>query len=114
VMTPDEAVQAMADRLRAIDYERHGHRVWSKAALLREYLRRAARWAAACESDTRTPFFDIAHCVDPAVRAEPAVVDGLIRDFGGTVPAGRQCRVSRRKIWTRSTGPAHSSSSASC
>ncbi|UQU67764.1 hypothetical protein COUCH_16450 [Couchioplanes caeruleus] len=79
-MTPDEAVQAMADRLRAVDYERRGDKAWSKAALLREYFRRAARWADAYDCDTRSPFFDIAQCVDPSVRADQTVIDSLVRD----------------------------------
>jgi hypothetical protein len=78
-MTPDEAVDAMAERLAAIDYVRHGDKAWSKAALVREYFRRAARWADAYGCDSTTPFFDIAACVDPAVRADQAVVDKVVR-----------------------------------
>ena len=70
-MTPDEAVRAMAERLEAISWERFGDRSWSKAALMKEYFRRAARWAAAYECDTRIPFFDIAACVDPGVDPPP-------------------------------------------
>ncbi|SNY69396.1 hypothetical protein [Paractinoplanes atraurantiacus] len=90
-MTPEESVQAMAERLRAVDYARRGDKAWSKAALLREYFRRAARWADAYGCETRTPFFDIAQCVDPGVRAEQAVIDGLVRDVDdGTRNAIRQ------------------------
>ncbi|MET0418747.1 MAG: hypothetical protein ABW022_22255 [Actinoplanes sp.] len=78
-MTPDEAVDAMAERLLAIDYLRHGDKAWSKAALVREYFRRAARWANAYDCDSKTPFFDIAACVDPAVRADQAVVDRVVK-----------------------------------
>src|SRR3954465_2089920 len=78
-MTPEESVQAMADRLRAIDYERHGDKAWSKAALLKEYFRRAARWADAYGCDTRTPFFDIALCVNPTIRADQETVDNVLR-----------------------------------
>jgi hypothetical protein len=77
-MTPEESVQIMADRLRAIDYERHGDKAWSKAALLREYFRRAARWADAYGCDPRTPFFDIALCVNPGIRADDEVVDTVL------------------------------------
>lgn len=77
-MTPDDAVRAMATRLSAVTWERHGDKAWSKAALLKEYLRRAARWAAAYDCDTRVPFYDIAACVAPAVRAEPHVIDQLL------------------------------------
>ncbi|MEU8819809.1 hypothetical protein [Actinoplanes sp. NPDC048796] len=69
----------MADRLVAVNYERNGDKSWSKAALLREYFRRAALWAEAYDCDSRTPFFDIAECVAPAVRADPAVVEAVVR-----------------------------------
>jgi len=85
-MTPEEAVDAMAERLTAIDYQRHGHRSWSKAALIREYFRRAARWADAYGCDTKTPFFDIAACVDPAVRADQAVVDRVVKAIPRRTP----------------------------
>lgn len=81
--TPDRAVQAMVARLSAIDWERHGHRCWSKAALLREYFRRAARWARTYECDTPVPFFDIAACVDPTVRADPQTIDDLLAAVNG-------------------------------
>ena len=77
-MTADEAVRTTADRLSAIDWERHGDRAWSKAALLKEFFRRAARWADAYGCDAKVPFFDIAACVDPSVRADPALVDQVL------------------------------------
>jgi hypothetical protein len=83
-MTPDESVRATAARLGAVDWQRHGHRTWSKGKLMSEYLRRAARWAEAYGCDTRVPFFDIAACVDPGVRADQDVLADLIR----TVEAG--------------------------
>jgi hypothetical protein len=83
-MTRDEAVNDMAARLSAINWERHGDKAWSKAALLREYFRRAARWAAAYDCDTRIPFFDIALCVNPNVRADQAQLDSVVE----TVKAG--------------------------
>jgi hypothetical protein len=84
-MTPDEAVQAAAARLGAVDWERRGDKTWSKAALLKEYFRRAARWAAAYDCDTRVPFYDIAACVDPSVRADQGVVDDVVEkvEIGG-------------------------------
>jgi hypothetical protein len=81
-MTPEESVQAMADRLGAIDWERHGDKAWSKAALLKEYFRRAARWSNTYGCDTRTPFFDIAACVDPEVRADQVVLDEVRKKVG--------------------------------
>jgi hypothetical protein len=77
-MTPNEAVNAMAARLGAIDWQRRGNHAWSKAALLKEYFRRAARWAAAYDCDTRVPFFDIAACIDPHVRADQRTVDAVL------------------------------------
>lgn len=82
-MTPDQAVRAMAARLHAVNWERNGNRCWSKAALLREYFRRTAQWALAYDCDTRVPFFDIAACVDPAVRADPQVIDDLLDEVDG-------------------------------
>lgn len=81
-MTPDESVQTMAARLRAVDWRRHGYRTWSKAKLMQEYLRRSALWADAYDCDTRVPFFDLAACVDPAVRADQDVVDDVLDDVG--------------------------------
>jgi hypothetical protein len=77
-MTPDEAVRTMATRLNAIDWERHGDKAWSKAILLKEYFRRAARWAAAYECDSPVPFFDIAACVDSTVRADQNLIDDVL------------------------------------
>ncbi len=77
-MTPDEAVDAMAERLGAIDWERRGDRTWSKAALLKEYFRRAARWAAAYDCNARSPFYDIAACVDPNVHVDQGVIDDVL------------------------------------
>ncbi|OJF13201.1 hypothetical protein [Couchioplanes caeruleus] len=81
-MTADESVLAMADRLSAIDYARHGHRSWSKAALLKEYFRRIAQWVDAYGCDTRNPFFDLAQCIDPGIRADPEVVESVLRTVG--------------------------------
>ena len=77
-MTPEEAVNAMAVRLSAIDWERHGDKAWSKAVLLKEYFRRAAQWAAAYECGSPVPFFDIAECIDPRVRVSQGVLDGIL------------------------------------
>ena len=78
-MTPDESVRATAARLSAVDWERHGHRTWSKAKLMLEYLRRVARWLDASGWDEPVPFFDLALRIDPTVRADPGVVDEAVR-----------------------------------
>ncbi|GIF26119.1 hypothetical protein BJ973_003389 [Actinoplanes tereljensis] len=77
-MTPDDSVKAMAARLSAIDWRRHGDKAWSRAALLKEYFRRVARWAQFYGCEAQTPFFDIAACVDPNVRADPEILDDLL------------------------------------
>ncbi|MEV6306752.1 hypothetical protein AB0M02_45655 [Actinoplanes sp. NPDC051861] len=84
-MTPDEAVRGMAARLCVIRWERQGDKAWSKAALLKEYFRRAAQWSDEYGCDSRSPFFDIAACVAPAVRADQSVVDNLLE----RIAAGR-------------------------
>ncbi|MBU2667450.1 hypothetical protein KOI35_28455 [Actinoplanes bogorensis] len=76
----------MAERLEAVDWERHGDKAWSKAALLKEYFRRAALWAEAYGCDSHVPFFDIAACVDPDVRADQDVVDDVVAKVS---PGGR-------------------------
>ncbi|GAA0489215.1 hypothetical protein Ade02nite_73400 [Paractinoplanes deccanensis] len=81
-MTPDEAVRAMAERLKAVDWKRRGDKSWSKAALLKEYFRRAARWQRAYGCEASVPFYDIAACVDPGVRADPRVADEVIGKIG--------------------------------
>ncbi|WP_229071623.1 hypothetical protein [Actinoplanes sp. DH11] len=78
-MTPDEAVRAVADRLRAVDWTHHGYRSWSQATLLEEYFRRMALWTAAYGCATHTPFYDLAQCIDPAVRADQVVVDEVMQ-----------------------------------
>ena len=84
-MTPDEAVNAMAARLKTADWSRRGDRTWSKAALLKEYFRRTARWAAAYAIDSPEPFFDIGACVASDIRADAAAVTeavALAKDRG--------------------------------
>jgi hypothetical protein len=83
-MTSDEAVQDVAERLSAVDWTRRGDKTWSKAALLKEYFRRVARWADAYGCESPVPFFDLAACVDPGVRVDQRVVDDVL----GRVEAG--------------------------
>ncbi|MFC9751821.1 hypothetical protein [Streptomyces sp. NPDC056921] len=70
----DDRARAVIGRLRAVDridgsaaYE-HAN---SRAPLMREYLRRAARWARAYGAEESWPFFDIAEHVAPEVRTPP-------------------------------------------
>lgn len=81
-MTPDESVRSTAARLSAVDWQRHGYRTWSKAALMLEYLRRTALWADAYGCDSRVPFFDLAACMNPGIRADRDVVDDVLAKVG--------------------------------
>lgn len=76
-MTQPEGVEAVAARLRAIDWQENDDRTRSRVALLREYLRRAARWAGHLDSLAEWPFFDIAARVNSAIRADPDLVARL-------------------------------------
>jgi hypothetical protein len=68
-----DRVAGLAERIKAIDWAGSFDRTRSRGYLMKEYLRRAAWWAKATESQ-EWPFFDIAAAVDPAVRADPAAV----------------------------------------
>ncbi|WP_119726299.1 hypothetical protein [Thermomonospora amylolytica] len=59
---------------------------------MKEYLRRAAWWAAELNSD-RWPFFDIVALVDPRVRADRRVVEAVRAAIPGWVfrPAVQTC-----------------------
>ncbi|MFJ8623023.1 hypothetical protein ACIRD3_09255 [Kitasatospora sp. NPDC093550] len=73
----ENSVQLMVDRLKAIEwsaYQEGQDKAFSRAALMREYLRRAALWLDAYGDTDEWPFFDLAAVVAPAVRADPAVV----------------------------------------
>jgi hypothetical protein len=55
--------------------------------LFLEYLRRVALWVKALDwPDAPTPFCDIPKRIDPLVRADPEVVDGLITYFNESHP----------------------------
>lgn len=68
-----DIVNALADRVLAVNWSAPFTRTRSRAALMREYLRRSAWWAQAVGA-ADWPFFDIAATVDPSIRADPAVV----------------------------------------
>ncbi|MFD0279456.1 hypothetical protein ACFVHB_36955 [Kitasatospora sp. NPDC127111] len=72
-----DAPRATADRIRAIEwraFERADAHVFSRAALLEEYFRRAALWLDAHGEPAWWPFFDLAAVVAPSVRADPALI----------------------------------------
>lgn len=68
-------VTSLADRLVAVEWGGPFRHTWSRVALMREYLRRAALWADAVDS-TEWPFFDIAAGLDFAVGADD---DAMLR-----------------------------------
>ncbi|MBC3843628.1 hypothetical protein GXW82_35695 [Streptacidiphilus sp. 4-A2] len=79
-MSDDGRAERMVDRLMAIqwhDLEGPSAHAWSRAALMREYLRRAALWADAYTIDDEWPFLDLAAYVDPTVRADPQLLARL-------------------------------------
>lgn len=60
---------------------------YSRAALMEEYFRRAALWLDAYGDTKYWPFLDLAAIVDPAVRADPAVIadiENFIDDASGS------------------------------
>ncbi|MCX4745567.1 hypothetical protein OG455_08525 [Kitasatospora sp. NBC_01287] len=76
----DDPSRAALDRVRAVvwnDWDGAFEHTRSRAALMREYLRRAALWARWCGAEEAWPFLDLAERVDPGTRAAEDVVDEL-------------------------------------
>ncbi len=71
-----DPVEAVVDRLLAVDWDGEYGQRRSQVALMREYLRRSALWSKHLDAGP-WPFFDIAAAVDPDVRADQAAVDRL-------------------------------------
>jgi hypothetical protein len=68
--------RAVLERLQAVtwdDWDTAVEHTRSRAALMREYLRRAACWAKAVDAEDAWPFFDIAQQIDPATSADEDV-----------------------------------------
>lgn len=70
-MKANDDVMKELERLLAIRWAFNDTRLNSHVALVREYLRRAALWAKVLEGVDRWPFFDVAACISPEVRADP-------------------------------------------
>jgi hypothetical protein len=86
-------VRVLADRIMGIDWTVPVDRVRSRGYLMKEFLRRSAWWAEATGSP-QWPFFDIAAAVDPAVRADPALVAWVqeqLHERLQPVPVLREC-----------------------
>ncbi|MEU9043942.1 MULTISPECIES: hypothetical protein [unclassified Kitasatospora] len=76
------------DRLRAVewsDWDGAQPHLRSRAALMREYLRRSALWADAFDAAGLWPFFDIALHIDPTIRADSDVAADLEAYLSGAV-----------------------------
>lgn len=81
---PRDVVEAVVDRLLAIDWAERYDQRRSQVALMREYLRRSAIWSTHLDA-AGWPFFDIAAAVDPTVRADRAAVDRLEAGLPGWI-----------------------------
>ncbi|MER6303777.1 hypothetical protein ABT247_30055 [Kitasatospora sp. NPDC001539] len=76
-------MQSMVDRLKAVCWKSPGEafeKGYSRAALMKEYFRRAALWVDICGEPQQWPFFDLAEIVNPDIRADPAVIAD-VEDF---------------------------------
>ncbi|BCJ77794.1 hypothetical protein CS0771_73380 [Catellatospora sp. IY07-71] len=71
-MTPEQLAARLA---RITNWWQDDLRAPSRAALVSEYLRRAALWARALDCPELWAWFDVAHEIDPAVRADAALVE---------------------------------------
>lgn len=83
-MTPHQIAERLA---RITDWRWDDLRAPSRAALVSEYLRRAALWARALDCAELWAWFDVAAEIDPAVRADPTLVERVnnaIVDGGGS------------------------------
>lgn len=70
-------VDETAERIVAAGHRRSAGRMISSGYLMKEYLRRAAWWAKITGA-SGFPFFDIAAAVEPAVRADPQVIERVV------------------------------------
>jgi hypothetical protein len=88
------------ERLAAIkwtDWDVADRHAASRAALMREYLRRAALWAQKLGGTDIWPFFDIAAHVDPGLEVPDEILTRLERLLGD-VPGVRQEQFCRNVV----------------
>ncbi|MET9663531.1 hypothetical protein [Streptomyces sp. NPDC006510] len=105
----DDRPRPVLERLRAIDWSddsaayEHAN---SRALLMREYLRRAARWAQAYGAEESWPFFDIAEHVAPEVRTPSDIAAELEEVLTGLAPSSlkKTCRGAVRWAVLRDAG----------
>lgn len=94
-MSGTGAVDALAARIHAIDWNGDLDRTRSRVALMREYLRRAALWTRAVQGKG-WPFYDVAEFAAPGVRAADEVVDGVL---GSPAVVEQFPTVGRSCVW---------------
>lgn len=80
-MSPEQRTRALAARFAAVEWLDDELRAPSRAALMSEYLRRAALWAQALDNRRLWPFFDIAKLIDSSVRADAELVRAVGTDI---------------------------------
>ena len=97
------AVNDLVKRLLAIewhvDFDEPAERTKERVALFREYLRRAAPYASLRPGKpVPWPWFDVAACVDPSIRAGDEVVESVT----ARIEAGhyRACARRARRLCT--------------
>ncbi|MFI0351419.1 hypothetical protein [Actinomadura sp. 9N407] len=92
-------VQALADRLMAIDWSVEWpdgpDRTRSRLALMREFFRRSDWWAHHAGA-ARVPFFDVAGRLGTGVAADPDLVRRVQQkmDLSSLQPAARMCKAA--------------------
>lgn len=100
-MSPSSRSARTLDRLLAVDWkgEASFDHARSRARLMREYLRRSARWAETLDAATEWPFFDIAGHLAPQVQAPDDLaprLESLISTTIGWPAVARVCRAALR------------------
>lgn len=90
-----ERVAELAARLRAIDWAYEGDELHrrSRVALMREHLHRGERWVRHLGLRGSGPFLALPDLIRPGVRADPAVVRGVLDTVPGLdlSPTSRAC-----------------------
>ncbi|MFI5530821.1 hypothetical protein ACIA8O_20010 [Kitasatospora sp. NPDC051853] len=97
-----EAAAVMLERLAAVDWvawEPAFEHAEERARLMREYLRRAARWAEAVGGADGWPFCDLAGSVDSGAEVEAGVaarLAGVVEGVGDGSNGAKICRAAVR------------------
>ncbi|ARF78234.1 hypothetical protein ACIG0C_11845 [Kitasatospora aureofaciens] len=70
--------RALTERLTNVDWEPSETDPRLRISLMKEFLRRSALWAERLGSDA-WPFFDVAALIDSSVRADPELVELVLK-----------------------------------